>query len=45
MKERLWTPPLYDWPGQRTRYVRVRLIWVTGRCIRIPDELLFIWWS
>jgi hypothetical protein len=39
MEERLGTLPPVPLAGQGTRYVRVRPIWVTGRRIRIPDEL------
>ena len=43
---RLHALPLYPWaPGERTRYVRVRPLKVTGRRIRIPDELPFSWWG
>ena len=44
--ERLRALPLYPWaPGERSRYVRVRLGSVSGRRIRIPDELPFTWWG
>jgi nitroimidazol reductase NimA-like FMN-containing flavoprotein (pyridoxamine 5'-phosphate oxidase superfamily) len=43
---RLRTLPLYPWaPGEKTRYVRVRPLKITGRRIRIPDELPFSWWG
>ena len=43
---RLRALPLYPWaPGDRTRYVRVRPLKVTGRRIRIPDDLPFTWWG
>ena len=32
-------------PGDRSRYVRVRPASVTGRRIRIPDDLPFTWWG
>lgn len=39
-------PTLYPWaPGEKSRYVRVRPVSVTGRRIRIPHELLFTWWG
>ena len=42
--ERLRALPLYPWaPGEKTRYVRVRPASVTGRRIRIPDDLPFTW--
>jgi hypothetical protein len=38
--------PLYPWaPGDKTRYLRVRAASVTGRRIRIPDDLPFTWWG
>jgi len=38
--------PLYPWaPGDKARYVRVRPASVTGRRIRIPDDLPFTWWG
>jgi nitroimidazol reductase NimA-like FMN-containing flavoprotein (pyridoxamine 5'-phosphate oxidase superfamily) len=41
---RLRALPLYPWaPGEKTRYVRVRPRKVTGRRIRIPDDLPFTW--
>jgi uncharacterized protein len=44
--ERLRTLPLYPWaPGEKTRYVRVRPASVTGRRIKIPDDLPFTWWG
>jgi uncharacterized protein len=44
--ERLRSLPLYPWaPGPRTRYLRVRPSSVTGRRIRIPDDLSFTWWG
>ena len=43
---RLRALPLYPWaPGEKTRYVRVRPRSVTGRRIRIPEELPFSWWG
>ena len=43
---RLRALPLYPWaPGEKTRYVRVRPLKITGRRIRIPDELPFSWWG
>ena len=43
---RLRALPLYPWaPGPKARYVRVRPASVTGRRIRIPDELPFTWWG
>jgi nitroimidazol reductase NimA-like FMN-containing flavoprotein (pyridoxamine 5'-phosphate oxidase superfamily) len=43
---RLRALPLYPWaPGNKTRYVRVRPVKVTGRRIRIPDDLPFTWWG
>ena len=43
---RLRALPLYPWaPGEKTRYVRVRPSSVTGRRIRIPDDLPFTWWG
>ena len=37
---RLRTLPLYPWaPGDKARYVRVRPRSITGRRIRIPDDL------
>jgi nitroimidazol reductase NimA-like FMN-containing flavoprotein (pyridoxamine 5'-phosphate oxidase superfamily) len=42
----LRTLPLYPWaPGDKTRYVRVAPHMVTGRRIRIPDDLPFTWWG
>ena len=44
--ERLRGLPLYPWaPGDKSRYVRVRPRSVTGRRIRIPDDLPFTWWG
>ena len=44
--ERLRSFPLYPWaPGEKARYVRVRPRSVTGRRIRIPDDLPFTWWG
>ncbi|MDP9210106.1 MAG: pyridoxamine 5'-phosphate oxidase family protein [Actinomycetota bacterium] len=44
--ERLRALPLYPWaPGEKTRYVRVRPLSVTGRRIKIPDDLPFTWWG
>jgi uncharacterized protein len=44
--ERLRALPLYPWaPGDKARYVRVALASLTGRRIRIPDELPFTWWG
>jgi uncharacterized protein len=38
--------PLYPWaPGEKTRYVRVRPASISGRRIRIPDDLPFTWWG
>jgi hypothetical protein len=38
--------PLYPWaPGDKARYLRVAPVSVTGRRIRIPDELPFTWWG
>jgi uncharacterized protein len=43
---RLRALPLYPWaPGDKARYVRVRPRSVTGRRIRIPDDLPFTWWG
>jgi len=43
---RLRALPLYPWaPGEKARYVRVRPHSVTGRRIRIPDNLAFTWWG
>jgi uncharacterized protein len=43
---RLRTLPLYPWaPGEKARYVRVRPLSITGRRIRIPDDLPFTWWG
>ena len=43
---RLRDLPLYPWaPGERSRYLRVRPISVTGRRIVIPAELPFTWWG
>jgi uncharacterized protein len=42
--ERLRSLPLYPWaPGDKARYVRVRPHLITGRRIRIPDNLPFTW--
>ena len=44
--ERLRALPLYPWaPGDKSRYLRVRAASVTGRRIRIPDDLPFTWWG
>jgi uncharacterized protein len=44
--ERLRALPLYPWaPGDKARYVRVQPVSVTGRRIRIPDDLPFTWWG
>lgn len=44
--ERLRTLPLYPWaPGDKTRYLRVRAVSITGRRIQIPDDLPFTWWG
>jgi uncharacterized protein len=44
--ERLRALPLYPWaPGAKTRYVRVRPLSMTGRRIRIPNDLPFTWWG
>jgi nitroimidazol reductase NimA-like FMN-containing flavoprotein (pyridoxamine 5'-phosphate oxidase superfamily) len=44
--ERLRVLPLYPWaPGDKARYVWVRPASVTGRRIRIPDDLPFTWWG
>jgi nitroimidazol reductase NimA-like FMN-containing flavoprotein (pyridoxamine 5'-phosphate oxidase superfamily) len=44
--ERLRALPLYPWaPGEKARYVRVRARSVSGRRIRIPDDLPFTWWG
>jgi nitroimidazol reductase NimA-like FMN-containing flavoprotein (pyridoxamine 5'-phosphate oxidase superfamily) len=44
--ERLRALPLYHWaPGEKARYVRVRARSVSGRRIRIPDDLPFTWWG
>jgi nitroimidazol reductase NimA-like FMN-containing flavoprotein (pyridoxamine 5'-phosphate oxidase superfamily) len=44
--KRLRALPLYPWaPGDKTRYVRVRPLSITGRRIRIPDDLPFTWWG
>jgi hypothetical protein len=44
--ERRRALPLYPWaPGDKARYVRVRPVSVTGRRIRIPDDLPFTWWG
>jgi len=44
--ERLRALPLYPWaPGDKARYVRVQPASVTGRWIRIPDDLPFTWWG
>ena len=38
--------PLGPWaPGEKARYVRVRPLSVTGRRIKIPDDLPFTWWG
>jgi uncharacterized protein len=43
---RLQALPLYPWaPGDKARYLRVRPASLTGRRIRIPDELPFTWWG
>jgi hypothetical protein len=44
--ERLRALPLYPWaPGEKTRYLRVRPISVSGRRITIPAKLPFTWWG
>jgi nitroimidazol reductase NimA-like FMN-containing flavoprotein (pyridoxamine 5'-phosphate oxidase superfamily) len=44
--ERLRALPLYPWaPGDKARYLRVAPASLTGRRIRIPDELPFTWWG
>ena len=44
--ERLSALPLYPWaPGEKARYVRVRPLSITGRRIKIPDDLPSTWWS
>ena len=44
--ERLRALPLYPWaPGLKARYLRVAPASLTGRRIRIPDELPFSWWG
>jgi uncharacterized protein len=44
--ERLRALPLYPWaPGERARQLRVAPSSLTGRRIRIPDELPFTWWG
>jgi uncharacterized protein len=44
--ERLRALPLYPWaPGEKTRYMRVRPASVSGRRIKIPDDLPFTWWG
>jgi uncharacterized protein len=44
--ERLHALLLYPWaPEDKTRYLRVRAASVTGRRIRIPDDLPFTWWG
>jgi uncharacterized protein len=43
---RLRALPLYPWaPGEKARYVRVLPHMVTGRHIRIPDDLPFTRWG
>ena len=43
---RLRALPLYPRaPGDKARYLRVAPASLTGRRIRIPDELPFIWWG
>jgi hypothetical protein len=43
---RLHALPLYPWaPGEKTRYVRVRPLKITGRRIKILDDLPFSWWA
>ena len=43
---RLRALSLYPWaPGGKTRYVRVLPRMVTGRRIRIPDDLPYTWWG
>jgi hypothetical protein len=38
--------PLYPWaPGDKARYVRVRPRSITGRRIRIPEDLPSTWWG
>jgi nitroimidazol reductase NimA-like FMN-containing flavoprotein (pyridoxamine 5'-phosphate oxidase superfamily) len=44
--ERLRALPLYPWSrGDEARYLRVAPASLTGRRIRIPDELPFTWWG
>jgi nitroimidazol reductase NimA-like FMN-containing flavoprotein (pyridoxamine 5'-phosphate oxidase superfamily) len=44
--ERLRALPLYPWaPGEKSRYVRVRPLSMTGRRIKIPSDLPFTWWG
>jgi nitroimidazol reductase NimA-like FMN-containing flavoprotein (pyridoxamine 5'-phosphate oxidase superfamily) len=44
--ERLRALPLYPWaPGEKSRYVRVQPRKITGRRIKLPDELPFTWWG
>jgi nitroimidazol reductase NimA-like FMN-containing flavoprotein (pyridoxamine 5'-phosphate oxidase superfamily) len=44
--ERLRALPLYPWaPGEKARYLCVQPTSVTGRRIRIPDDLPFTWWG
>ena len=41
---RLRALPLYPWaPGEKANYVHVRPRKITGRRIRIPDDLPFTW--
>lgn len=43
---RLRSLPLYPWaPGERSRYVRVRPLTISGRRITIPADLPFNWWG
>jgi uncharacterized protein len=43
---RLRALPLYPWaPGAKDRYVRLRPRSITGRRLRVPDDLPFTWWS
>ncbi|HWD44944.1 MAG TPA: pyridoxamine 5'-phosphate oxidase family protein, partial [Actinomycetota bacterium] len=44
--ERLRALPLYPWaPGEKSRYLRVQPRKITGRRIKLPDELPFTWWG
>jgi nitroimidazol reductase NimA-like FMN-containing flavoprotein (pyridoxamine 5'-phosphate oxidase superfamily) len=43
---RLRDLPLYPWaPGEKSRYVRVRPLKISGRRIAIPEDLPPIWWG